>query len=100
MLSQIIFCALLLPLLFNVPLEMARMAHDTQQLSTQLSQHESAVTVKKAVEIADFLLMWRNVLPFAIAFISVVGTLVGLIGWQALKQKENMPMNNGIKPTC
>jgi len=90
LLIQVIACVLMPAVIFNVPLELARIAHEAHGLATQLQKGGSAdiQAIAKANEVAVYLRAWRNAIPFVIVVISILGALVGLLGWQTLNRAQ------------
>ena len=99
LIAQIVACALLLPLLFNVPLEVARMAHEARSVADHLSQQGASDVAPQATAVADFLHAWRTFLSVAMAVLSIGGVVSGLTGWQALNQKEKTAANKASQDT-
>ncbi len=98
LLGQFIICALSVPLLFDVPLEMARVTAEARQLSATMAAQGPAPAAKQAADIAGFLRAWNALLPFAMVVPAVAGAIIGVIGWQALKQNDKVSANNGCRP--
>ena len=98
LLGQFIICALSVPLLFDVPLEMARVTAEARQLSATMAAQGPAPAAKQAADIAGFLRAWNALLPFAMVVPAVAGVVIGLIGWQALKRQGKMLARNTIGP--
>ena len=90
---QVIVCVLIPVGLFNAALESARISHEAQKLATQLAKSDSGDTqmMAQAAEIAAYLRAWRNVLPIGIVVLPIIGAIIGVLGWDALNQKEKKP---------
>ena len=93
LIAQIVASALLLPLLFNVPLEVGRVAQEARKVADHLSQQGSTADAAQATAVADVLHTWRDLLPVAMGVLSIAGVLIGLVGWQALNLRQKNVAN-------
>lgn len=93
MMVQFITCFLLPPLLFNLPLEVARVAMMAQQVADQPHVKQIPRTAEQAAEVAAFLHSWKVAFPWVLMLPVLAGCLSGGLGWWALSRKAEKLMS-------
>ena len=91
MMVQCITCFLLPPLLFNLPLEVARVAMMARQVAEQPNVQQIPRTAEQAAEVAAFLHSWKVAFPWVLLLPALAGCLSGGLGWWALSRKVETP---------